>query len=356
MKKKLMLAMSGGVDSSAALALLTEKYEVIGGTLQLFDREEICGSCGNPRDIADARAAAERLGAEHRVFELKELFRERVIDSFVQTYLSGGTPNPCIQCNKHIKFGALLDEALKLGCEFFATGHYARAEYDESRGRYLLKKAVCGGEINPKDQSYVLYNLTQEQLRHIVLPLGYMDKPQVRELALSRGLVNADKPDSQDICFVPDGDYAGFIERYTGKEAVQGDFTDEYGNILGTHRGIIHYTIGQRKGLGISFGKPMFVTGKNADSNTVILGEQEKLFTKALTAREINLISVEALTSPLPCRAKTRYTRTEQPCVISPLDSGRIHVEFDQPQRAVTPGQSVVFYDGDIVIGGGIIE
>lgn len=356
MKKKLMLAMSGGVDSSAALALLTKEYDVIGGTLQLFDREELCGSCGDPSDIEDAKAVAAKYGIEHRVFPFRELFRKHVTDDFVQTYLDGGTPNPCIQCNKHIKFGALLEEALKLGCEYFATGHYARVEYDDVRGRYLLKKATCGGEINPKDQSYVLYNLTQEQLRHIVLPLGTMDKAQVREIALSNGLVNASKPDSQDICFVPDGDYAGFIQRYSGTAPAEGCFTDTDGNIVGTHNGLIHYTIGQRKGLGISFGKPMFVVEKNSAANTVVLGESDKLFRDTLTVRDVNLISVDALYAPLECCAKTRYSMREQPCVISPAENGRIIVRFMQPQRAVTPGQSAVFYDGDIVIGGGIIE
>ncbi len=355
MKKKLMLAMSGGVDSSAALVLLSEKYEVIGGTLELFDKDELCGKCSS-KDIEDARAVAQKFGIPHHVFEMKQPFREKVMTNFVETYFSGGTPNPCIQCNKHIKFGALLDEAKRLGCEFFSTGHYARVEYDEARGRYLLKKALCNGGINPKDQSYVLYDLTQEQLSHIVFPLGSLDKSEVREIAISSGLVNAKKQDSQDICFVPDGDYAGFIERFSGETPLQGDFVDENGNRLGSHKGIIHYTIGQRKGLGLSFGKPMFVIGKDAGKNTVILGEQDKLMTRALTARDVNFISIDGLTAPLPCKAKTRYSQAEQPCVITPLENGRVSVEFESPQRAVTTGQSVVFYDEDIVIGGGIIE
>ena len=349
MKKKLMLAMSGGVDSSAALVLLARDYDVVGGTLELFDKE-------STQDIEDARAVAEKFGVQHYVFEMKELFKHQVTDDFVNTYLSGGTPNPCIQCNKYIKFGALLDEAVKLGCEYFATGHYARVEYDENRGRYLLKKALCDGEINPKDQSYVLYNLTQEQLKRIILPLGNMNKAQVRELAASAGLVNSKKGDSQDICFVPDGDYAGFIKRCTGCEPKCGDFIDESGCVLGQHKGLIHYTIGQRKGLGLSFGKPMFVVGKNAESNTVILGESEALMKRSLTARDVNFIAFDELTAPLPCKAKTRYSQLEQPCIITPLSDGRVQVEFSEPQRAITLGQSVVFYEEDTVLGGGIIE
>ena len=354
MKKKLMLAMSGGVDSSAALVLLNDEYEVVGGTMSLFDKDEPCGKC-SAKDVEDAKKVAERFGIEHHVFELKEPFRDHVTDNFVQTYLNGGTPNPCVQCNKYIKFGALLDEAIKLGCEYFATGHYARVEYDDGSGRYLLKKALANGRISSKDQSYVLYSLTQDQLKHVVFPLGMMDKDQVRRIALENGLVNADKPDSQDICFVPDGDYSAFIDRY-GAAYQKGDFIDKDGNMLGQHNGIIHYTIGQRKGLGISFGKPMFVVAKNAADNTVTLGEQALLFTTELTARDVNFIAIEELTSPLQCTAKTRYTGAELPCEISPLGDDRVRVVFTQPQRAAAAGQSVVFYDGDIVIGGGIIE
>ncbi len=342
------------MDSSAALVLLSEQYDVIGGTMSLFDKDEPCGKCSS-KDVEDARAVAARFGIEHHVVELRQQFRQHVTDDFVQTYLNGGTPNPCVQCNKYIKFGALLDEAVRLGCECFATGHYARVEYDEDRGRYLLKKAIVGDGINPKDQSYVLYNLTQEQLKRVVFPLGTMNKEQVRAIAMENGLVNADKPDSQDICFVPDGDYAGFIDRY-GAQYPHGNFIDTEGNILGEHKGIIHYTIGQRKGLGLSFGKPMFVVAKNAAENTVTLGEQELLHSTELTARDVNLIAIDEITSPLHCSAKTRYTGAEIPCEVSPLEGGRVKVVFEKPQRAAAAGQSVVFYDGDIVVGGGIIE
>lgn len=355
MKKKLMLAMSGGVDSSAALALLMEDYDVIGGTLKLFSKDDVCGKCSD-KDIADAKSVADRFNVPHYVFAMEREFSQHVMQSFVQTYLDGGTPNPCIQCNKHIKFGALLDEALKLGCDRFATGHYARVEYDEERGRFLLKKATLNGEPNPKDQSYVLYNLTQQQLSHIVFPLGEMDKQQVRKIAEQHGLVNSGKSDSQDICFIPDGDYAAFIGRFTGLEPKTGNFIDADRSVLGQHKGLIHYTVGQRKGLGLSFGKPMFVIGKNAVDNTVMLGDKEQLMCDTLKVRDVNLIAVDEISTPLHCFCKTRYTGKEQPCTLIPLDDGKIQVLFDLPQPRASTGQSAVFYDGDIVLGGGIIE
>lgn len=347
--------MSGGVDSSAALLLLKEKYDVTGATMKLFRQNEICGKC-SAKDIEDARAVAEKLGVPHLVIPLEEEFADLIMKDFADTYLNGGTPNPCVRCNKHIKFGALLDWALAEGCDYFATGHYARVEYDNSSGRYLLKKATLGGMTNPKDQSYVLYNLTQEQLAHVVFPLGELDKQQVRDIALENGLVNASKGDSQDICFVPDGDYAGFIKRFTGITPEEGDFIDDDGNVLGRHKGLIHYTIGQRKGLGLSFGKPMFVIAKNAADNTVTLGEKEQLMCRSLTVRETNFIAFDELSAPLPCLCKTRYTGKEQPCIISPLENDRVMVEFEEPQPKASAGQSAVFYDHDIVLGGGIIE
>jgi tRNA-specific 2-thiouridylase len=341
--KKLMLAMSGGVDSSVALLLLKEKYEVRGATMSLFE--------GSETVVNDAESIAGRFGIPHRVFDLSECFNERVISGFVSSYLSGETPNPCVVCNKHVKFGALFDSAKSLGCELMATGHYARVEYDTGSGRYLLKKAASG-----KDQSYVLYSLTQEQLGRTVFPLGNLDKNRVRELAAEQNLFNSDKPDSQDICFVPDGDYAGFITRYTGKTPESGMITDKDGNVLGTHKGIINYTVGQRKGLGLSAPNPLYVTAKDALSNRIIAGGNEELFSKTLTARELNWLVFPQLKGKLQLYAKTRYSQAEEPCTVFPLDDGRVRVEFFTPQRAVTPGQSVVFYDGDTVIGGGVID
>lgn len=356
--KKVLVAMSGGVDSSAALVILKEKYDVIGVTLKLHDGEleqDGIKTCCSLSDIDDARQVAARFGIMHYVYNFKELFGEKVIRNFVESYERGVTPNPCIDCNRYIKFDGLLERALSLGCDYVATGHYARVEYDEERGRWLLKKAVCADGENDKDQSYVLYNLTQEQLSHILFPLGSLTKPEVRSLAAKNGLLNAEKPDSQDICFVPNGKYAEFIEGYTGKKSAPGNVTDTDGKIVGRHNGLINYTIGQRKGLGIAFGKPAYVVGKNVKDNTLIVGSEQELLSDTLIADELNWISIESLTEPILCKAKTRYRMQEQPCVVYPESDGTVRVEFYEPQRAITPGQRVVFYDGDIVIGGGTI-
>jgi tRNA-specific 2-thiouridylase len=357
MPKKVMVAMSGGVDSSVAAALLKEQgYEVCGATLKLFSNEDIgqdslTRTCCSLADVEDARRVSDKLGFEHFVFNFGDRFKKDVIGRFAETYITGGTPNPCIDCNRFIKFDKLLERARMLDMDCIATGHYARVEYDEKSGRYLLKKAAD----KAKDQSYVLYAMTQEQLKGTLFPLGGLTKSEVRALARERGLVNAGKPDSQDICFVKDGDYAAFLEQTLGVESVPGPFTDSSGKILGTHKGLIHYTIGQRKGLSLSFDRPKYVIRKDAETNTVVLGDESELYGKTMTVTEVNLISVPRLDTPIRAAVKTRYSQTEAPATLYPLENGDISVEFDQPQRALTKGQAAVFYDGDTVIGGGTI-
>ncbi|MDE5764305.1 MAG: tRNA 2-thiouridine(34) synthase MnmA [Ruminococcus sp.] len=357
-KKRVMVGMSGGVDSSVSALLLREQgYEVMGVTLKLFSDEDIVEAekegktCCALSDVMDARSVAYRLGFEHLVFNFKDKFRECVMKNFTESYLCGRTPNPCIECNRHVKFDKMLRRAIELEYDYIATGHYAVNEYDEKSGRYLLKRP----KDRSKDQTYVLYSLTQEQLSHILFPLGNLEKSQVREIAENAGLVNHDKPDSQDICFVPDGDYVSFIKKFTGTEIPEGDFVDMQGKILGRHRGIINYTIGQRKGLGISLGRPAYVVKKDIPANTVTLGDEKDLYTKSLIASDVNLISVAEISKPMRVTAKIRYSQHEQPAVVSYLGNGEYMVEFDEPQRAVTKGQAVVLYDGDIVVGGGTI-
>ena len=335
--------MSGGVDSSAAAYILKKTYgDAAGVTLKLLDSQTT--------DIEDAKKTAALAGIKHYVLDYRENFKKIVIDQFVKTYQMGGTPNPCIVCNKYIKFGLLHQSALELGFDTVATGHYAIIE--KQGDRFLLKKAT---DLT-KDQSYVLYSLSQEQLSRTLFPLGNLTKAEVRELATESGFVNASKKDSQDICFVPGGDYAEFIEDYTKKSFKHGNFVDSNGNILGEHKGIIRYTIGQRKGLGLSFDSPRYVCAKCAESNTVVLGKEPELFSKSLDATELNLIAYDKLDSPVRIKSKTRYKQSEQWATLTQTSETTAHVEFDEPQRAITSGQSVVFYDGDYVIGGGIIK
>ncbi len=352
---KAMIAMSGGVDSSVSAALMIEKgYDCIGATMKLHCKSSQTNDkiCGGFDDVEDAKAVAKKLGMEHYVYDFEDDFAREVIGNFIDVYENGGTPNPCIQCNRTMKFGLMLEEAKKLSCDKIVTGHYARIER-RGDGRYILKKA----KNIAKDQSYVLYFLTQEELSHICFPLGeYESKDEIRSIARKYGFVNAHKSESQDICFVPDGDYVSFIEKYTGKCYPCGNYCDTAGNVLGQHKGVIGYTIGQRKGLGIALGKPMYVCGKCADTNTVYLGENKDLFSKELTAVNVHFIPFDRIEGgSMRLWAKIRYNQKEQPCTVTQIDDDTIKVIFDEPQRAITKGQAIVFYDGDIVVGGGVI-
>ncbi len=357
MPGKILVAMSGGVDSSVAAYLIKEKgVDAVGVTLKLFSNEDISldadKTCCSLSDVEDAKSVAARLGMDHHVFNFSDNFKEKVIDRFVSTYEAGGTPNPCIDCNRFIKWRQLLTRADLMECTHIATGHYARVERDAATGRMLLKRSAD----RSKDQTYVLWALTQEQLARTILPLGSLSKDEVRDIALSQGFINADKPDSQDICFVPDGDYAAFIERYTGKCYAEGDFVDAAGNTLGRHRGIIRYTIGQRKGLGVAMGRPIFVSKIDPVTNRVTLGDEDMLFSKELYAGDINLIAAERIDTPIRVTAKVRYSAREALATVEQTGEDELHVIFDEPQRALTRGQSVVLYDGDTVVGGGIIK
>ena len=353
MHKHICIAMSGGVDSAGAALLLQQQgYEVSGVTLRLHPYKDKPGLCGSADDIETARAVAAAIGIPHTVLDLSELFQQKVMDKFVSEYVHGHTPNPCIDCNREIKFGALLDWALEHGADAIATGHYAQVTFDDASGRWLLLR----GKDRRKDQSYVLYQLTQHQLAHLLLPVGDYEKPALRALAAQAGLTNADKADSQDICFVPDGDYMAFLQSYGGVEPVPGDFVDESGRILGRHKGLERYTTGQRKGLGVSAGEPVYVLRKNLDAGTVVLGPNSALFTRELIADQVNWISIPELTAPIRVTAKTRYSQTESAATVEPLSDGRIRVIFVEPQRAITAGQAVVLYNDEVVVGGGTIQ
>ena len=354
-KQKVMVAMSGGVDSAVTALLCIEAgYAVEGCTMKLYrppaDTPE-GRVCGSDKDVDDARAVCAHLGIAHTVLDFGARFTDTVIRDFIDQYQSCRTPNPCTVCNRCLKFGALLDAALERGFDKIATGHYARIEQAES-GRFLLKRA----SDPTKDQTYFLWQLTQNQLSHTLFPLGSMTKSEARAIAERQGLVNAHKSDSQDICFVPDGDYAAFITKATGESYPCGNFVDEDGRVLGQHAGIIRYTVGQRKGLGIALGEPMYVKSKNAADNTVVLCRNEALFTTQLDADSINLIAVDHLDAPIRALVKIRSAHTPAPATVTQTGPDSLHVEFDTPQRAIAPGQSVVIYDGDTVIGGGIIK
>ena len=354
---RVCVAMSGGVDSSVAAVLLREQgHDLSGVNLRMFHNEDLGESrektCCSLADAEDAALVARRMGFPFYVFDFSQVFRETVIRDFMEEYQAGRTPNPCAVCNREVKFGALLRRIRTLGSDCLATGHYARIEQDAASGRYLLKRAVD----RSKDQTYFLYMLTQEQLAHTLFPLGGLHKTEVRQIAEAHGLVNARKHDSQDICFVPDGKYADFIERTAGAPSPVGPFLDAEGRILGQHKGLIRYTKGQHKGLGLSTEEPLYVLKKDAAANAIYLGPDSALWSRELVAGQVNLIAVAELSAPMRVTAKTRYSQREAAATVEALPDGCIHVVFDEPQRAITPGQAVVLYDGEVVVGGGIIR
>lgn len=349
-ENSIMIAMSGGVDSAVAAYLAAKGRRAAGVTMSLAF-EEGPHRENTLRDIADAAATCQRLGLPHLVADLAAAFQERVITPFMAEYLQGNTPNPCVDCNKHVKFGALIDFVRQNGYSRIATGHYARLERT-TEGRYLLRRA----KDSTKDQTYMLYALSQDVLSMTEFPLGDMTKQEVRSLAADLGLVAAHKSDSQDICFIPNGDYGTFIERHTDTPIVAGDFLSLDGRVLGRHRGVIHYTVGQRKGLGIALGHPAFVVRKSVTDNTVTLGNNEDLFTTRLTVRNVNLIPYDSLRAPIRLLAKARYRQEAAPARVEQTDTDELTVEFETPQRAVCAGQSLVLYDDEYVVGGGKIH
>ncbi len=352
--------MSGGVDSSVAAYLLKEEgYDVVGITMQIWQSEEQArmednGGCCGLSAVDDARRVCEAIGIPHYVMNFRDIFREKVITYFVDEYLRGHTPNPCIACNRYVKWEALLERSLQIGADYIATGHYARI-LQLPNGRYTIQNSVTAA----KDQTYALYNLTQEQLSHTLLPIGAYDKDSIRRIAAEAMLPVAHKPDSQEICFIPDHDYAGYIDQEcagTGRVPGPGNFVLKDGTVVGTHKGITHYTIGQRKGLGIAFGHPVFVSEIRPDTNEVVLDEGDAVFGDHLVCDQVNLMSIPELTGEREVLAKIRYSHKGEKAIIRPDgDPGRIAVEFLKPVRAITPGQAVVFYEEEHVLGGGVI-
>ena len=353
-KERVVVGMSGGVDSSVAACLLKEAgYEVIGVTMQIWPKEDPSGTeegCCGESAVEDARRAAASLGIPHYVMNFREKFKKQVMDDFAREYLAGRTPNPCIVCNRHIKWEALLKRSMELGADYIATGHYARIRRLEN-GRLALCQAASGA----KDQTYALYSLTQEQLAHTLMPVGDYEKSEIRRIAREMGLSTTEKPDSMEICFVPDQDYAGFIERYTGRAVPEGNFVTAKGEILGKHRGIIHYTIGQRKGLGLSLGKPAFVTEIRPETNEVVVGDGEDVYAEGLVCRRLNFMGLSGLQGETRLKVKIRYSHPGEDAVVRLTGPDQAEVRFSRPVRAVTPGQAAVFYREDWVAGGGTI-